>query len=146
MSPAERLLLDSVFSHEAADEQVDFFAQTWREMNFTLYRKQIVAALAGSPADSVAARFLAECIAQDARQENRIEIDMDDHWMGILQDIVRRSPVLTHIAVETSYSCSRMLADGFGGQAIVITADAMESMSTSQFIDEALGRMLPAAP
>ncbi|PBN43519.1 hypothetical protein [Sphingobium sp. D43FB] len=141
ISPAERLLLTSIFSHETKDDEVYLFADIWREMNFILYHDQVREALAASPADSVAARFLTELVAKNADQGDYLEVDMDDHWMEILQDIVRRSQTLSHIAIETSYTCSRMLFDGFGGQAIVITAQAMDSMSTSQFIEDALGKM-----
>ncbi len=144
MNAAEHLLLTSVFCHQAEDDHVYFFADTWREMHFALPVASMRAALSASSSDCVAARFLAERITGYADEEF-IDIDMDDHWMEILQDIVRRSSTLAHIAIETSYSCTRMLADGFGGQAIVITADAIESMSTSQFIEEALGRLVAAS-
>lgn len=141
INPAERLLLNSIFSHEISDDEVYFFADPWREMNFVLQLDEVHAAISASPANCVASRFLTEWVAQNSDQQDVLEVDMDDHWMDVLQDIVRRSPSLTHIAIETAYTCSRMLFDGFGGQAILITAQAIDSMSTSQFIDDALNRI-----
>lgn len=141
MNPAERLLLNSIFSHETSDDEVYFFADPWREMNFVLQLEEVHAALSASPADCVASCFLTDCVTQNDDQHDFLEVDMGDHWMEVLQDIVRRSPSLSHIAIETAYTCSRMLFDGFGGQAILITVQAIDSMSTSQFIDDALSRI-----
>jgi hypothetical protein len=55
---------------------------------------------------------------------------------------VRRS-ALDFIEVETAWTCTKMRPDGFGGAATLITADAIEGMSTSSWLDEAIARLDP---
>lgn len=83
MNPAERLLLNSIFSHETSDDEVYFFADPWREMNFVLQLEEVHAALSASPADCVASCFLTDCVTQNDDQHDFLEVDMDDHWMGV---------------------------------------------------------------
>lgn len=53
--------------------------------------------------------------------------------------------MLSFVAIETGFNCSKMRPDGFGGAAIVITAETIDAMSTSQFIDETLTARLGGA-
>ena len=72
------------------------------------------------------------------------EFELDFSLIGydrIFQDIVRRSSDLDHIQIVAAWTCTRMRPDGFGGMATVITADAVESMSTASFIEEVLARL-----
>ncbi len=39
-----------------------------------------------------------------------------------MQDIVKRSPTLAYVTAVSSFTCSRMRPDGFGGAAVVITS------------------------
>jgi hypothetical protein len=57
--------------------------------------------------------------------------------LGIfLQDIVRRSKTLSYISVVTSFTCSKMRPDGFGGMAVLITPDAIVGKSTGDFLQD----------
>lgn len=144
LTAAERLILCNVFESETDADELYLFAEVGRNSMLDLERSDIVAALATTAQGSVAADLLAGAIAGLAEDDTAAEIDLDDHWVGILQEIVRRSPTLTFVAIETAFTCSKMRPDGFGGSALVITADAVDAMSTSQFIDEALGRRVGA--
>jgi hypothetical protein len=50
---------------------------------------------------------------------------------------------LTYVWVVTSYQCSKLRPDGFGGAASVITADQFRFKSTDDLIDEFLTELLP---
>ena len=68
----------------------------------------------------------------------------------IFQEIVKRSSTLNHIAIVTSFTCTKMRPDGFGGMAVLVTADAIKGKSTQDiigdFLDEAEHGPLAAAP
>ena len=67
-------------------------------------------------------------------------------WEVILQDIVRRSSTLRYVTVVTAFTCTKMRPDGFGGMAVVITADAIKGKSTNDFIEDLLADADPAGP
>ena len=145
LTAAEHLILCNMFESEADADELYLFAEVGRNSMFDLERSDIVAALATTAKGSAAADLLAGAIAGLSEDDTVAEIDLDDQWIGILQEIVRRSPTLTFIAIETAFTCTKMRPDGFGGSALLITADTVDAMSTSQFIDEALSRRVGAA-
>lgn len=145
LTAAERLILCNVFESETENDELYLFAEIGRNSMIDLELPDIVAALATSTESSAAADLLVGAIAGLPDGHTVAEIDLDDRWIDILQEIVRRSPTLTFIAIETGFNCSKMRPDGFGGSALVITADTIDAMSTSQFIDETLARRLGAA-
>jgi len=59
----------------------------------------------------------------------------------IFQDIVRRCDALDDVEVVTAWTCTKMRPDGFGGMATLITADAIASMNTGTFLEEARARI-----
>ncbi|MDY7524269.1 hypothetical protein [Sphingomonas sp. 10B4] len=141
-SPGERLILLAMFEHEEVDGEYYLFAEHGRQDFLAIDVADIREALIDTPADSVAARLLVSSLASAGDATGIIEVDAADVWIDLLQDVLRRSDTLDHISIETAHSCSRMRSDGFGGAAIVITADGIDAMSTSQFIDETLGARL----
>lgn len=65
-----------------------------------------------------------------------IELSEDDLY-DRFQEIIRRSNgELPWILKESSYSCSRMRPDGFGGSAVFITADDVQFCSTSCWLEQ----------
>src|SRR3546814_4894941 len=58
-----------------------------------------------------------------------------DLWADVLQDIVRRSPDLDQLTVTMAFTCSKMRVDGFGGLAMLITAETIRSESTNTLFD-----------
>ncbi|RVT39053.1 hypothetical protein [Sphingobium algorifonticola] len=145
LTAAERLILCNVFESETENDELYLFAEIGRNSMIDLELPDIVAALPTSTERSVAADLLLGAIARLPDDQTVAGIDLDDRWIDILQEIVRRSPTLTFIAIETGFNCSKMRPDGFGGSALVITADSIDAMSTSQFIDEALALRLGTA-
>ena len=55
-----------------------------------------------------------------------------------MQDIVCRSPTLDHVTAVSAFTCSRMRPDGFGGMAVVITADFVRGKSTNDILEDFL--------
>ena len=51
-----------------------------------------------------------------------------------MQDIVRRSPTLNYVAAVSSFTCTRMRSDGFGGTVVVISADTILGKSTTDLL------------
>jgi hypothetical protein len=75
-----------------------------------------------------------------APEEAEIDFDLSGAsiWELIFQEIVRRSPTLHYVTAITSFECSKMRPDGFGGMAMLITADRIISKSTHDLIAEFL--------
>ena len=103
-------------------------------------RAELVQALASSPdRDSAAHRYVTERLAAVGAQAEEIDLDLSDtSWEFFLQDVVKRSQTLVYLTVVAAFTCSRMRPDGFGGMAVLITADAIRGKSTNDLIEEFL--------
>jgi hypothetical protein len=101
--------------------------------------------------DSTATTYIAERVAVASTDDTEVEIDFSGtSWEFIFQDIVRRSSTLRHVTAVTSFTCSKMRPDGFGGMAVLITAEAITGKSTEDILcdllDEAEHGPLATAP
>ena len=68
-----------------------------------------------------------------------LELDEEDLF-ACLQAIIRRSNgELIWISQECAYTGSEMVPDGFGGSAIFITADDVQYVSTSGWLEKRIG-------
>jgi hypothetical protein len=54
----------------------------------------------------------------------------------------RRSPTLRYVTAVSAFTCSKMRPDGFGGMAVLITADGVIGKSTSDIIEDFLRDIL----
>jgi hypothetical protein len=73
-----------------------------------------------------------------------VDLDLSTtSWDFIVQDIVRRSPTLNYVSAVSSFTCSRMRPDGFGGMAGVISPDAMLRKSTNDLLEEFIEQVTP---
>jgi hypothetical protein len=142
MTPLERLLLTHVFDAEPDGDGLYFYAEEGPSDLAVIERGELTEALAASreAGDSRAARFVAEHLARLGEDEAEVELDLSGSISSeaFLQDIVRRSPRLRHVTVVSSSFCSRMRPDGFGGMAVLITADRILAKSTGEMIAEFL--------
>ena len=57
------------------------------------------------------------------------------------QGLQLRLQAFDDIEVVAAWTCTKMRPDGFGGMAMLITADAIETMSTASFLDDARHRL-----
>ncbi len=143
MTPLERLLLESMFSaSDSADGGGLYFHAEEGPVDFiVLSRAEIEAALGASNGTAgTAATFVAERLSRVAPEEVEIDLDLSgtSTWEFIFQEIVRRSPTLRYVTAITSFECSKMRPDGFGGMAVLITADRILGKSTHDLIAEFL--------
>jgi hypothetical protein len=141
MTPLERLLLENIFGAEPVGDELYFYAEEGPVDFIVLSRAEIQAALAASNGTAgTAATFVAERLSRVAPEEADIDLDLSGAsiWEFIFQEIVRRSPTLRYVAAITSFECSKMRPDGFGGMAVLITADRIISKSTHDLIAEFL--------
>jgi len=140
MTPLERLLLSRIFQSERDGAAWYFFAEENPCDMVHATRVELVEALSSSrDSDSAAHRYVTERLAAAGAQAEEIDLDLSvTSWEDFLQDIVKRSRTLVYISVVAAFTCSRMRPDGFGGMAILITADAIRGKSTSDLIAEFL--------
>ena len=139
ITPLERLLLSHVFNAERQGERLYFYADEGPADRIWLDRARLEAALAQSRIDGTAATLVIEHLARIPADNVEIELDFGDRsWEAIFQDIVRRSPSLRYVTAVSAFTCSRMRPDGFGGRAVLITADTVMGKSTSDIVADFL--------
>jgi hypothetical protein len=142
MTALERLLLTNIFECEGDGEGWYFFAGESPSGFIVVNRAELEEAFAqSSEPQSAAHMFIAEQIAGGLLAGDDTEIDLDvtgTSWEAFLQDAVKRSKTLRYITVLTAFTCSKMRPDGFGGAAVLITANAVKGKSTNDLIENFL--------
>lgn len=140
MMPLERLLLENIFSADRDGDGFYFYAEEAPADLITLTRAEIETALAASNGTAgTVVTFVAERLSQMPPEETEIDFDLSStSWELIFQEIVRRSPTLRYVTAIASFDCSKMRPDGFGGMAVLITADRILGKSTHDLITEFL--------
>ena len=138
MTPLERLVLSLIFDAEPDGEAVYFHTSLGPSDAIGLSIDELRAAFDASEGiDSTATTFIAERVAVASTDDTEIEIDFSGtSWEFIFQDIVRRSSTLRYVTAVTSFTCSKMRPDGFGGMAVLITADAIVGKSTNDILED----------
>jgi hypothetical protein len=140
MTPLERLLLSHILDCEPDGDGCYFYSETGPSDGIGLPLDELRTALSAS--DSVPSTAYDYVIARPTpggADDTHIEIDLSGtSWEFILQDIVRRSRTLDHITVVSAFICTKMRPDGFGGMAVLITADAIKGKSTHDILEDFL--------
>jgi hypothetical protein len=134
--PIERMFLAKVFTEEPAGEATYYYSEDGAYDLISLSAEDVRAAL--GDANPETSRLVQKLIEEqsEAGDDEDIELDMcGDLWPDVLQDIVRRSPDLDHLTVTMAFTCSKMRPDGFGGLAMLITAQTIRSESTNSLFD-----------
>lgn len=132
----ERLLLSNIFQAERYDGATYLFSEQGPSDMVFLKRATLASALADSEAtESGANAFIKEHLATADGDE--VELDMSGPgWEFLVQDIVKRSATIPYVIVKSAFTCSKMRPDGFGGSAMLITADEVMAKSTYDLIEE----------
>jgi hypothetical protein len=144
ITPLERLLLSHIFYAEPDGDGLYFTAEEGPSDMIWLDRPLIETALTQSIA-STATAFVTEQLARVPADNVEIELDCSDMvWEGIFQDIVRRSKTLRYVTAVTSFTCSRMRPDGWGGMAVVITPSQVMGKSTSDILEDFVNEAVPS--
>jgi hypothetical protein len=138
ITPIEHLLLSQIFECEPTDDGWYFFAENGPSSMVYATRPEIEEALAASTDKQCTAYvFVAERLAALNAEPGEIELDVSDtSWEFFFQDIVGRSTELRYITAVTAFTCTKMRPDGFGGMAVLITADAIMGKSTNDLIED----------
>jgi len=138
MTPLERLLLSRIFETERYNGATYLFSEQGPSDMIYLPRSELAAALTASGATTSGANaFIKERLAAVEDDTSEIEIDMSViGWPFLFQDIVSRSATIPYVTVKSAFTCSKMRSDGFGGMAMLITADDVMAKSTHDLIEE----------
>src|SRR5271157_4798863 len=140
MTLLERLVLSLIFEAEPGGEALRFHTRFGPSDVIGLSIADLRPALEASAGiESAVAIYVAERLAAVPVADTEIEIDFSGtSWEFIFQDIVRRSSTLRYVTGVTSFTCSKMRPDGFGGMAVLITADAIVGKSTNDILEDFL--------
>jgi hypothetical protein len=144
LTALERLLLSHVFNAERQGERLYFYADERPADRIWLDRARLEAVLTHSRTENTATKLVTEQLAR--LPADNVEIDLEFSylaWQEIFQDIVRRSPTLRYVTAVSAFTCSTMLPDGFGGMAVLITADNIMGKSTSDIVEDFLNEAVP---
>jgi hypothetical protein len=142
MTVLEYRILGEMFEEELVGEDVYFFASHGPNDFIFIEAADAQRLLEeGDGIPSSIADLVRKELADRDPAETELELDMSMiGYEAIFQDIIRRS-ALDYVQVMAAWTCSKMRPDGFGGLASLITADAVESMTTADFLGEAIARL-----
>lgn len=149
MTPLERLLLSHIFEAERDGDGWYFFSEQGPADMLYVERVALEFALAASAhaSDSTANSFVRENLPDPQAVgplPSHLDLDLSStSWEFIIQDIVKRSATLTYVTVVSSFTCSRMRPDGFGGAAVLISADEIMGKSTTDLLEEFTHQIAP---
>jgi len=141
MTPLERLLLSEIFTAEPQGDAVYFYAEEWPASLLSIDRDDLDAAIASSRDTGGAAMT---CVTEQLLKLGPgsggfIDLDVSGtSWEFILQNIVKRSPTLRYISAISSFDCSKMRPDAFGGMAVLITAERIVGKTTNDLLSDFL--------
>ena len=135
--PIERLFLSHVFDEEIDGETIYYFSDKGAKDLIYMPIDKLREALEHSKQSQCRlAERLLESYSDAICGEDDFELDnCGDIWTDVLQDIVRRSSDLDHLTVTMAFTCSKMRPDGFGGFAMLITAETIRWESTNTRFD-----------
>ncbi|EKM99092.1 MULTISPECIES: hypothetical protein [unclassified Acidocella] len=138
MTKLELLLLSHMFDADSDGDGTYFHSWQGPSDLIWINRAELTMALdAARDSNSQVHFYVEEKLKSATSDDDTIALDMSGmSWEVILQDIVRRSVKLRYITVTTAFTCSKMRADGFGGMALFITADAIKACSTTEFLSD----------
>jgi hypothetical protein len=140
MTPLERLLLTNIFDADESSGEHYFYAEESPQTMLALGKDELDAAIAASqerPSSVLPA--IQEQLSRYEPDQSTIYLDLSGvSWETILQNVVRRSNTLKFISVISSFTCSKMRSDAFGGMVVLITATNIRGKSTEDVLEELL--------
>jgi hypothetical protein len=118
MTPLERLVLSLIFDAEPDGEALYFHASLGPSDAIGLSIDDLPTAFEASAGiERTATTYVAERLAATPAGDTESAIDFSGTSREfIFQDIVRRSATLRYVTAVTSFTCSKMRLDGFGGR------------------------------
>jgi hypothetical protein len=140
MTPLERLLLTHIFDADEISGEYYFYAEESPQTMLTLERAELDAAIAASQEHpSSVLPTIQEQLSHCEPDQSTIYLDLSGFsWEAIFQDVVRRSNTIKYISIISSFTCSKMEPNAFGGMAVVITGTNIRGKSTEDILEELL--------
>jgi hypothetical protein len=140
MTPLETLILSHIFESEPDGDATYFFSEQGPSDRIYVTRAELVAAIAASESiESTANNLIKEKLMEFPADASDLDIDLSGtSWEFFLQDVVKRSKNLRYVTGVSAFTCSKMRMDGFGGMAVVITANSIKGKSTRDIIEDFL--------
>jgi hypothetical protein len=139
ITPLEIVLLSCIFTGEVDDTGWCFFAAQAPADFFSIPRRELQDGFNASCHIESETNALVEKLLSEQPDVAEIEVDLSGMTHEfIFQDIVKRSDTLEYVSLVSAWTCSKMRPDGFGGMAIVITADTVKGKSTLDIIQDFL--------
>ena len=139
ITPLEIILLAYIFTGEVDGTGWYFVAEDAPTDFFSIPRRELQDGLNASRPITSETNTLVERLLAEHPEAAEIEVDLSGtSYEFIFQDIVKRSDTLEYVSVVSAWTCSKMRPDGFGGMAIIITADTVKGKSTLDIIQDCL--------
>jgi len=137
LTPLEHLVLTRIFDIEETGGGLLLHAALGPRETIAVSIEEVRAALAASA--STPGRlvpFLSQRLPDAGVTDGVVAFDLSGlSWSFVLQDVVRRSPSLPYVTAVTAFTCTAMRPDGFGGMAVLITADVIRGISTNDILE-----------
>jgi hypothetical protein len=149
MTPLERLLLSHIFEAERDGDSWYFFSEQGPADMLYVERAALELALAASEHanESAANSFVREYLSDGTSAgplPSHLDLDVSTtSWEFIMQDVVKRSPTLNYVTAVSSFTCSRMRPDGFGGAVVLVSADEIMGKSTNEILEDFIEQVAP---
>jgi hypothetical protein len=139
MTPLDRILLTRVFDSEEHDKGLYFFTETAPRDYISIDRHELQTAIAASEHPSSLRETIEDQLSNATPDETIVELDLSGTSIEfVFQDIVLRSTTLRYVTIVSSFTCSKMRADGFGGCVTLVTAEQILGKSTSDILEDFL--------
>lgn len=142
MTPLEYLVLRHMFEHEVTNGEAYFFSTFGIDEAPAIDIVELHTALAQSwESESRLNAVIEDLLSVIEVEPGAMTIDLTASHYGsfpenIFQDVVRRSERLDYITVTTSYTCTKMRPDGFGGCATLVSAHSVMFRATDEILAE----------
>jgi hypothetical protein len=146
MTPLEECLLKQVFQWESEDDgSIYFFAEESPSSAVVIDESTIEGGTGAfrQAIEQSRERSPELCQAVEKVWDGSADLDTDElgGFEPIFHEMIRRERDKIeggHIAIEQSFTCSKMRPDGFGGAITLITPEGIEGISTQEWLDQRL--------
>lgn len=142
MTPLEYLVLRHMFEHEETNGEAYFFSTFGIDETPAIDVVELHTALARSwDRDSRLNAVIEDLLSVVEVEPGAMTVDLTASHYGsfpetIFQDVVRRTERLDYVTLTTSYTCTKMRPDGFGGCATLVNAHRVMSRTTEEILAE----------
>jgi hypothetical protein len=140
MTPLEKLLLGQIFEVKNDGRETYFFSQAGPAEQASLDRTDLGAVLQNPTAPpSPLAEEIKRQLSLAPRESAYVALDLArTPFTRLFQNIILRSNTVRYVAIISSFVCTKMRPDGFGGQVTLVTDNRILRKSTYDVLDEFL--------